>query len=95
MWIEKIIVPENIQEKLVSKHNIRVEEARFVLLNYPQIRFAEKGYRDNENVYAAFGQTLGGRYLALFFVFKPSNHTAIIISARDMTKKEKRHYGRK
>jgi len=95
MKIEKIIVPIAIQEKLASKHGVRVEEARFVLLNYPRIRFAEKGHITGDNVYAAFGQSLGGRYLVLFFVFKPANHTAIIISARDMTAKEKRQYGRK
>jgi uncharacterized DUF497 family protein len=46
-------------------------------------------------VYVAFGQTYGGRYLAVFFVYKPENHTAIIISARDMSAKERKTYGRK
>jgi uncharacterized DUF497 family protein len=59
------------------------------------MRFAEKGYTEGNDVYAAFGQTFGGRYLAIFFVYKPETHTAIIISARDMSKKERKSYGKK
>lgn len=95
MRIDKIVVPVPIQEKIVSKHGVEVDEARYVLLSGPRIRFAEKGHIEGENVYAAFGQTIGGRYLALFFVYKPSNNTAIIISARDMTKRERKQYGKK
>ena len=72
-----------------------VKEARQVLLSKPRIRFAEKGYTKGNNVYAAFGKTFGGRYLAIFFVYKPETHTAIIISARDMSKKERKSYGKK
>lgn len=58
-------------------------------------RFAEKGYTEGDDVYVAFGQTFGGRYLSVFFVYKPDTHIAIIISARDMSKKERKAYGRK
>ncbi|MCA9953644.1 MAG: BrnT family toxin [Anaerolineales bacterium] len=95
MRIDQIVIPVATQDKLISKHGVTVEETRFVLLNQPRIRFAEKGYQEGENVYAAFGQTFGGRYLVLFFVYKPQNDTAIIISARDMSRKERRQYGRK
>ncbi len=66
-----------------------------VLLNSPRIRFAEKGYTEGEDVYAAFGQTFGRRYLSVFFVFKPNDNTAIIICARDMSQKERKSYARK
>jgi uncharacterized DUF497 family protein len=46
-------------------------------------------------VYAAFGQTPGGRYLAVFFIYKQTLKTAVIISARDMSDKERNAYGRK
>jgi len=46
-------------------------------------------------VYAGFGQTLGGRYLAVFFIYKPTSKIAVIISAREMNEKERRTYGRK
>ena len=95
MRIDKIIVPHQIQDKLVSKHQVVVDEARQTLLNNPRIRFAEKGHQPGEDVYAALGRTFGGRYLIIFFVYKPDAHTAVIISGRDMTPKEKRQYGRK
>lgn len=72
-----------------------MREARQAMLSRPRIRFAEKGHIPGEDVYVAFGQTYGGRYLAVFFVYKPSVATAIIISARDMTLQERRRYARK
>ena len=95
MQIDFIVCPEIIEEKLAKKHRVTVREARQALLNNPRIRFAEKGYTEGEDVYAAFGQTFGGRFLSVFFVFKPESKTAIIISARDMSQKERKSYGRK
>ena len=87
MNVEYIVCPE-------TKHRVTVAEARETLLNQPRIRFAEKGHIEGEDVYAAFGQTFSGRYLSVFFVYKPNTKTAIIISARDMTTQERRTYGR-
>ncbi len=95
MRIDFITCPDEIIEKLARKHNVSEQEARQVLLNNPRIRFAENGYIEGENVYAAFGQTFGNRYLSVFFVYKPDNKTAIIISAREMSQKERKAYGRK
>jgi len=95
MQIDYIVCPESIEEKLVKKHHVSAREVRQALLNNPRFRFAEKGYIHGEDVYAAFSQTFGGRYLAIFFVFKPNENTAIIISARDMSQKERKSYGRK
>ena len=95
MQIDYIICPENIENKLESKHHVTLREARQVLLSKPRIRFAEKGYTEGNDVYVAFGQTFGGRYLAVFFVQKPETKTAIIISSRDMSAKERKSYGRK
>ncbi|MFZ5822632.1 MAG: BrnT family toxin [Chloroflexota bacterium] len=95
MRIDFIVCPDEIIEKLARKHNVSEQEARQVLLNNPRIRFAENGHVEGDDVYAAFGQTFGNRYLSIFFVYKPDNKTAIIISARDMSQKERRAYGRK
>ena len=95
MRIDFITCPDEIIEKLARKHNVSEQEARQVLLNNSRIRFAENGYVEGENVYAAFGQTFGNRYLSVFFVYKPDNKTAIIISAREMSQKERKAYGRK
>lgn len=95
MQIDFVVCPSNIEDKLESKHEVTVREARQVLLSQPRIRFAEKGYTAGEDVYGAFGQTFNGRYLAVFFVYKPVTKTAVIISARNMSNKERKSYGRK
>ncbi|MEB3230503.1 MAG: BrnT family toxin [Leptolyngbyaceae bacterium] len=95
MRIEEIICPESVEDKFQRKHNVTAYEAEQVLLNRPRIRFAERGHSEGEDVYAAFGRTFEGRYLSVFFIYKPTNKTAIIISARDMSKRERKAYGRK
>jgi uncharacterized protein len=93
--IETIVCPEHTEAKLESKHHVSLGDARQILFGRPRIRFAEKGHTVGEDVYAAFGQTLGGRYLSVFFIYKPARMTAVIISARDMSEKERKAYGRK
>ena len=95
MQIDYIVCPETIEEKLAKKHHVTLREVRQALLNNPRIRFAEKGYTEGEDVYAAFSQTFGGRYLSVFFIFKSNGNTAVIISARDMSQKERKSYARK
>ena len=95
MQIDFVVCPINIEQKLESRHHVTVRECRQVLLGQPRIRFAEKGYTAGEDVYVAFGQTISGRYLAVFFVYKPATTTAVIISARNMSTKERKSYGRK
>ncbi|OGR05281.1 MAG: hypothetical protein A2511_17155 [Deltaproteobacteria bacterium RIFOXYD12_FULL_50_9] len=91
MFIDDLIWLSDIIEKLAWKHNVIQDEVEEVLCNKPQFRFIEKGYRTGEDVYAALGQTDSGRYLIVIFINKP-NHMALIVSARDMDAKERRHY---
>jgi len=44
-----------------------------ILNQRSHFRFAEKGHRKGEDVYAAMGQTYAGRYLTIFFVYKKTN----------------------
>jgi uncharacterized DUF497 family protein len=85
IWLEDIV------EKLWWKHHVEQHEAEEVFDNSPYFRFVEKGHREGENVYAALGQTDGGRYLIVFFVYK-QNKQALIVSARNMTDSERRQY---
>jgi len=85
---------EDVVEKLDRKHGVRQQEVREVFANLPHYRFVEKGHRMDENVYAALGQTNGGRYLVIFFVRKKDGR-ALILSARVMTRSERREYGQK
>jgi len=57
-------------------------------------KIPEKGLKPGENVYAAYGQTVSGRYLSAFFVLKEGG-IALILSARDMDKKERKRYGKR
>ena len=91
MNIDGFIWLEDIVEKLGWKHHVRQQEVEELFDNSPYFRFVEKGHREEENVYAAMGQTNGGRYLIVFFVYK-QNRQALIVSARDMTASERRQY---
>ncbi len=62
-------------------------------MNKPQYRFLERGKIDGEDVYAAYGRTDNGRYVTVVFIRK-AGAKALIISARDMDKKERKQYGR-
>jgi len=42
----------------------------------------------------ALGQTDSGRYLTIFFIYKET-HEALVISARDMTDKERKNYAKR
>ena len=95
MRIENVVCSQRTEIKLEKKHSVTVREARQIFFSRPRIRFVEKGYTTGEDVYVAFGQTLGGRYLSIFFLYKPARKTALVIGARDMTDKERKAYGRK
>lgn len=94
MKIAGFIWLENVIEKLVIKHSVVETEVEEVFANKPKIRFMEKGERSGEDLYLALGQSDAGRYLAVLFIYKQTQH-AMIVSARDMAKKERKTYGRK
>ena len=93
MQIDEIIWQQQFVEKLVIKHGVEKTEVEEVLSNRPRFRFVSKGNRAGEDVYSAMGQTDAGRYLIIFFIRK-SNRRALVISARDMTRTERRNYER-
>ncbi len=95
MHIESVECSELVEEKLERKHGVTLREVRQVFLNRPRIRFAEEGHTTGEDVYAALGQSFGGRYMVVFFIFKPVSKTALVLSARSMSDKERKSYGRK
>lgn len=88
LWLDEIV------DKLHYKHSVSQVEVQEVFNNKPQFRFVEKGHRPGENVYFAQGQTEAGRYLIIFFIHK-QDQRAFILSARDMTRSERRQHGRK
>jgi len=85
IWKEKFAI------KIAQKHHVNMDEVEQALLSNPIVRFAEKGCIKGENLYLAYGRTLVGRYIVIFFVKKHRN-TAMPISARDMSASERRYY---
>jgi uncharacterized protein len=95
MRIDDIIWLPHFVDKLAWKHQVFPEEIEEVLLvGNPRYRKVQKGHVPGENLYTASGQTLAGRYLIVFFVYKLTRE-ALIISAREMDAKEKRLYAKK
>lgn len=91
--IDGLIWFDDIIEKLISKHHVKQNEVREVLSSKPHFRFVEKGHRSGEDVYATLGRSHSGRYIIVFFVHK-TDKRALILSARDMTKTERKLYGK-
>jgi len=54
----------------------------------------ETGRVEGEYLYNALGTTESGRYLSVFFIRK-LNNKALIITARDMNKNERKRYEKK
>lgn len=93
MEISRVVWLEDIVEKLVWKHGVEEREVIEVLENTPLIQCKEAGYKPGEDVYAAFGRTDSDRLLSVFFVYT-RDRRAIVLSARDMSEKERRKYAR-
>ena len=87
IWLPHII------DKLSWKHGVTIDEAEQVL-GSGRFYFAESGITEGEDVYFAAGRTDAGRYLLVFFIFKKT-HDALILSAREMTPRERRRYAAK
>ena len=88
LWLPDVVA------KLASKHGLQPDEVEEVILNKPRFYRAERGQRASEDLYVAYGQTNVGRYIVVFFIFKVDG-SALVISARDMTIRERRRYARK
>jgi uncharacterized DUF497 family protein len=94
MYVDGFVWLPQIVGKLEAKHSITQDETEEVFFNSPKYRFVESGYNQGEDVYSASGQTDGGRYVIVFFIHK-FDKTALILSARDMDKKERKRYEQK
>ena len=94
MRIAEIIWLDEIVDKLRRKHAVEPEEVEEALAGRPYFFFAEKGHRKGENVYGAFGQSDAGRHLVVYFIYK-ADSSALILSARDMARKDRRRYERR
>ncbi len=69
-------------------------EVEEVLTGRCRIFKRESGNVEGEDLYNALGKTKSGRYLSLFFIRKLGNK-ALIVTARDMNKRERWRYEKK
>lgn len=92
--IDDIIWLDTIVEKLAWKHNVLTSEVEEILSGGCRIFRKEKGRVEGEHLYNALGKTNSGRYLSVFFIMK-LNNKALIVTARDMNKSERKRYERK
>ena len=88
LWLDKFV------DKIIRKHNVSPEEVEQVLSKDPAIHILEGGHVKGEDLFIGFGRTDAGRYLSVLFILKEDKR-ALVISARDMTKRERRKYGKR
>ena len=89
MKIEKISWDQETVDH-ISNHLVSPEEVEEVLFNEVDTPLMMRG---KEGKYIAYGKTRGGRLL--FIVWALKYKKTKIITARDMTEKEKRFYRRR
>jgi uncharacterized DUF497 family protein len=73
----------------ISRHRVSPEEVEDLLFNDDELPVIMRG---REGRYLTYGKTQGGRYLLVVWVMK--YRKTKIITARDMTNKEKQFYKR-
>ena len=91
MRFTEILWRQQYAEKISHEHHVELAEVEEVLGRKPFVRLQERGRRQGEDLYVAYGQTAAGRFIVAFIIHKGKG-VAMPISARDMTKKEKRYY---
>lgn len=92
MVINWVLWKHEYEEKIAVKHSVDRDEVEEVLYGRMVIRRVGRGRVVGEDLYLGLGQTYEGRYLSVFFLLKAGN-VAMPISARDMTRSERRQYG--
>lgn len=91
MQLDEVVWKEVFAEKIESKHAVSMDEVEQILFGSSLFRRVEKWRIRGEDLYVAYGQTMTGRYLVVFFVWKRRT-TALPVSARNMTNAERRYY---
>lgn len=79
----------NIKKNFV-KHNVNNKEAEEAITNKPTFLFVDEGHAEKEKRYGLYGKTDNGRRLSIVFTIR--REKIRIISARDMSRRERRAY---
>ena len=81
---------EGNTEKNWEKHRVSRFECEQLFFNEPFLVFKDEEHSQNESRYYALGQT--NRNRELFIVFTNRDDQIRVISARDMSRRERRYY---
>lgn len=76
--------------KNLERHNVTDREAEEVFANEPKFILEDESHSEIEKRYMLWGVTGGGRKLTLIFTIR--RNRIRIISARDMSRKERKFY---
>ena len=85
---------ESNKTKNADNHDVLPSEAEQVFVNQPLIIGEDEEHSRQEERWFAYGITATGRLLFVVFTLRNENTLIRVISARDMTVKEKRNYER-
>lgn len=78
------------RDKNWKKHQVSIAEIEEMFMNSPLFYFADIKHSEKERRIPALGQTYEGRKLTVAFTIRHKNIR--VISARDMSKKERKSY---
>ena len=70
MHLHEVIWKGRFVEKILDKHGVTTDEVEDIVFAKPHVRLAGRGRIRGENSYVAYGQTIEGRYLVVFFIHK-------------------------
>lgn len=79
--------------KSADKHGVSQAEAEQIFFNAPLLLLDDKRHRALEVRFHAYGKTNGNRLLQVSFTLRAEGRLIRIISARNMSRKEKAAYG--
>lgn len=97
MNIDRILIPPSREAHIGQAHQVHRDEVYDAFEDDDiQITRAQDDRPDHSGrLYVAFGRAENGRLLTVIFRYFPDDLTAYVITARDMTVKEKRQYRKK
>ena len=78
--------------KSADKHGVSQSEAEQVFFNKPLLFFEDKQHSAVEVRFHAYGRTNGNRLLQVSFTMRAEGRLIRVISARDMSRKERAVY---
>jgi uncharacterized DUF497 family protein len=81
-------------ERKNEKHGVSAPEAEQVFFNQPLLVLADKAHSRDEPRFHALGRTHTGRRVHLTFTLRGGGTLIRVISARDMSRKERQIYAK-